>query len=155
MGDENGWPEQVPYYITASFHCFGVAARFTGGDSRRPCACPWGALRSIHGGCLPPWATTCIVEFSALEGHLGVPGAQKQINVFKYLPHDKAWRLLPPRAISMALHLLFPVHLSDDPADDKWQNQTRSNDDALLLQVLWPEIPDHLLSYIGEMHEAS
>ena len=49
----------------------------------------------------------------------------------------------------------FPVHLSDDPADDKWQNQTRSNDDALLLQVLWPEIPDHLLSYIRKLHEAS
>ena len=96
-----------------------------------------------------------IVEFSALEGHLSVFCAQKQIKVFKYLPHDKAWRLLPPRAISMALHLLFPVHLSDDPADDKWQNQTRSNDDALLLQVLWPEIPDHLLSYIRKLHEAS
>lgn len=93
-----------------------------------------------------------IVESSALGGHLGVPGAQKQIKVFKYLPHDKAWRLLPPRAILMALHLLFPVHLSDDPADDKQHKQTRSNDDALLLQVLWPEIPDHLLSYIGEMH---
>ena len=49
----------------------------------------------------------------------------------------------------------FPVHLSDDPADDKWQNQTRSNDDALLLQVLWPGFSDHLLPYIGEMHEAS
>lgn len=49
-----------------------------------------------------------IVESSALEGHLGVPGEQKQIKVFKYLPHDKAWRLLPPRAISMALHLLLP-----------------------------------------------
>ena len=96
-----------------------------------------------------------IVEFSALEGHLSVFCAQKQIKVFKYLPHDKAWRLLPPRSILMALHLLFPVHLSDDPADDKWQKQTRSNDDALLLQVLWPEIPDHLLSYIRKLHEAS
>ena len=30
-------------------HCFGVAARFTGGDRRRACARPWDALRSIHG----------------------------------------------------------------------------------------------------------
>ena len=96
-----------------------------------------------------------ILESSAWGGHLGVPGEQKQIKVFKYLPYDKAWRLLPPSAILMALHLLFPVHLSDDPADDKWQNQTRSNDDALLLQVLWPEIPDHFLSYISNLREAS
>lgn len=96
-----------------------------------------------------------ILESNAWEGHFGVPGAQKQIKEFKYLPRDKAWRLLPPRAILMALHLLFPVHLSDDPADDKWQKQTRSNDDALLLQVLWPEIPDHLLSYISNLREAS
>ena len=93
-----------------------------------------------------------ILESNARERHLGVFCAQKQIKVFKYLPRDKAWRLLPPRAISMALHLLFPVHLSDDPADDKWQRQTRSNDDALLLQVLWPEIPDHLLPHVRKMH---
>ena len=95
------------------------------------------------------------MESNAREGHLGVPGAQKQIKVFKYLPDGKSWRLLPPRAIAMALELLPPVHLSDDPADDKWQKQTRSNDDALLLQVLWPEIPDHFLSYISNLREAS
>lgn len=44
------------------------------------------------------------------------------------------------------------VHLSDDPADDKQHKQTRSNDDALLLQVLWPEIPDHLLPHVRKMH---
>lgn len=49
-----------------------------------------------------------ILESNARERHLGVFCAQKQIKVFKYLPHDKAWRLLPPRAISMALHLLLP-----------------------------------------------
>ena len=85
-----------------------MAARFTEGDRRGACACPWGALRSIHGGCLPPWVTTCIVESNARERHLGVFCAQKQIEVFKYLPDGKSWCLLPPRAISMALHLLLP-----------------------------------------------
>ena len=47
-------------------------------------------VRSIHGGCLPPWATTCIVESNAWERHLGVFCAQKQIKVFKYLPDWKS-----------------------------------------------------------------